>query len=61
MHPLPAVGPSRKWFIAVLLSLSLSPSPSLAADEADGPKGAAVTVLKAAKSASTMSSKPWGS
>jgi HlyD family secretion protein len=43
---------SRKWIApvvaAALLSLA-SASPSLAADEPDAPKGAAVTVLKAAK------------
>jgi multidrug efflux pump subunit AcrA (membrane-fusion protein) len=42
----------RKWIgpvVAALLCLA-SASPSLAADEADAPKGAAVTVLKAAKS-----------
>jgi multidrug efflux pump subunit AcrA (membrane-fusion protein) len=45
--------PSRKWLtsaVAALLCLALA-SPSLAADETDkdAPKGAAVTVLKAAK------------
>jgi HlyD family secretion protein len=42
---------SRKWLaLAVAALLCLASSPSLAADEADAPKGAAVTVLKAAKS-----------
>jgi HlyD family secretion protein len=43
---------SRKWLVpltAGLLALA-SAQPSLAADEPDAPKGAAVTVLKAAKS-----------
>ena len=43
---------SRKWLapvVAGLLCLAAA-SPALAADEADAPKGAAVTVLKAAKS-----------
>ncbi len=43
---------SRKWLVplaAGLLALA-SASPSFAADEPDAPKGAAVTVLKAAKS-----------
>jgi HlyD family secretion protein len=40
---------SRNWLIAAAL-LCLASQPSLAADEADAPKGAAVTVLKAAKS-----------
>jgi len=47
-----SLGPSRKWLaaaIAALLCLA-SADPSLAADEPDAPKGAAVTVLKAAKS-----------
>jgi HlyD family secretion protein len=51
MNPLAAARPSRKLPIllaAGLLSLA-SISPSLAADEPDAPKGAAVTVLKAAK------------
>jgi multidrug efflux pump subunit AcrA (membrane-fusion protein) len=50
MNPLATLGPSRNWLapaIAALLSLA---SPTLAADEADAPKGAAVTVLTAAKS-----------
>src|SRR3984893_776018 len=52
MYPFAASRPLRKWFvliIAALLCLS-SASPSLAADEADAPKGAAVTVLTAKKS-----------
>jgi HlyD family secretion protein len=47
----PARGPSRKLptlIAAGLLSLA-SASPALAAEEPDAPKGAAVTVLKAAK------------
>ncbi len=43
---------SRKWLVPVIsgvLALA-SAQPSLAADEPDAPKGAAVTVLKAAKS-----------
>ena len=53
MHPFPASQLSRKWptlLAATLLCLAAA-SPSLADDEADAaPKGAAVTVLKAAKS-----------
>ena len=43
---------SRKWLapIAACLLTLTSASPSLAADEPDAPKGAAVTVLKAVKS-----------
>jgi multidrug efflux pump subunit AcrA (membrane-fusion protein) len=42
---------SRKWIAPVVAGLfCLATHPSLAADEADAPKGAAVTVLKAAKS-----------
>jgi HlyD family secretion protein len=51
MNPLAASRPSRKLLgpiIAALLTLA-SASPSLAAEEPDAPKGAAVTVLKAAK------------
>jgi len=47
-----ALGPSRKRLaplFAALLCLAAA-SPSLAADDPDAPKGAAVTVLKAAKS-----------
>jgi HlyD family secretion protein len=49
MNDFAAFKPSRNWLgpaIAALLSLT---SPTLAADEPDAPKGAAVTVLKAAK------------
>jgi HlyD family secretion protein len=49
MNHLPAHGTSRHMLAAALLCLA-STQPSLAADEADAPKGAAVTVLKAAKS-----------
>jgi HlyD family secretion protein len=42
---------SRKWIAPVVAGLLCFTShPSLAADEADAPKGASVTVLKAAKS-----------
>ncbi len=52
MHPSPAPQLSRKWpalLAAALLCLAAA-SPSRADDEADAPKGAAVTVLKATKS-----------
>ena len=52
MHPFPAPHLSRKWpalLAAALLCLAAA-SPSRADDEADAPKGAAVTVLKATKS-----------
>jgi HlyD family secretion protein len=43
--------PSRKSLLPTLFCLlTLASSPAFAADEPDGPKGAAVTVLKAAKS-----------
>ena len=51
MPPFPALGPSRNWLfpaLATLLALA-SATPALAADESDAPKGASVTVLKAAK------------
>jgi HlyD family secretion protein len=49
MHPLAAPTLPRALFAATLLTLALA-SPAFAADdEAAGPKGAAVTVLKAAK------------
>jgi multidrug efflux pump subunit AcrA (membrane-fusion protein) len=41
--------PSRHLLLATLLALLALASPSLAADEADAPKGATVTVIKAAK------------
>ena len=47
MHHFTA-GSSFQRLFALLLFLTLSPA--LAADEPDAPKGAAVTVLKAAKS-----------
>ena len=52
MHPFPAPRLSQKWLapLAAALFCLASAQPSLAADEADAPKGAAVTVLKAAKS-----------
>jgi HlyD family secretion protein len=55
MNPLAASPLSRKWLAPVIAALliavlfALASHPSLAADEADAPKGAAVTVLKAAK------------
>jgi len=55
MNPLPACRLSRKWLAPLVAGLfALAAQPSLAAEEADapkdGPRGAAVTVLKAAKS-----------
>jgi HlyD family secretion protein len=51
MPPPPALGPSRPLLLPfALLLLALASLPALAADEADAPKGATVTVLKAAKS-----------
>ena len=41
---------SRKWLAPIAAALLSLTSPTLAADEPDAPKGAAVTVLKAAKS-----------
>jgi HlyD family secretion protein len=49
MPPLPAHGPSRSLLAALAALLCLASSPALAADEADAPKGATVTVLTAAK------------
>jgi HlyD family secretion protein len=48
MNPFASPHPSRKLLAAALVCLALA-SPSLAADEPDAPRGAAVTVLKAAK------------
>jgi HlyD family secretion protein len=49
MHHLPILTPPR-LLLATLLTFSLAlASPTLAADEADAPKGASVTVIKAAK------------
>ena len=48
-HPA-AHGPLRNWLAPFLVIATLLASPALAADEPDTPKGAAVTVLKAAKS-----------
>ena len=52
MHPLPAPHPSRKSLapVFVVALLCLASQQSLAADDPDAPKGASVTVLKAAKS-----------
>jgi HlyD family secretion protein len=41
---------SRKWLAPITATLFSLASPAFAADEPDAPKGAAVTVLKAAKS-----------
>jgi multidrug efflux pump subunit AcrA (membrane-fusion protein) len=50
MPPLPAFGPSRNLLAALALLLTLA-SPAFAADDPDAvPNGAAVTVLKVAKS-----------
>jgi HlyD family secretion protein len=52
MNPFAAPpAPSRNWLApAIAALLCLASHPSLAAEEADAPKGAAVTVLKATKS-----------
>ncbi len=51
MTTLAALGPSRIWLApALALLCALLSSPALAADDSDAPRGAAVTVLKAAKS-----------
>jgi HlyD family secretion protein len=51
MHPFPALGPSRKLLTPVVAGLfCLASQQCLAVEEADAPKGAAVTVLTAAKS-----------
>ena len=50
MNPLATLTPSRNRRALAAILLALICSPSLAADETDAPKGAAVTVLKAAKS-----------
>jgi multidrug efflux pump subunit AcrA (membrane-fusion protein) len=48
--PMKPRAPSRKLFApAAALLLALAAQPGLAADDADAPKGASVTVLKAAK------------
>jgi multidrug efflux pump subunit AcrA (membrane-fusion protein) len=49
MNNLATRGLFRKLATAALAGLCLASQPSLAADDADAPKGAAVTVLKAAK------------
>ena len=50
MYPFAKLGPSRNLLAPFALLLALATSPALAADEPDAPKGATVTVLKAAKS-----------
>ena len=49
MPPLPPLGPSRSLLAPLAAALLCLASPALAADEADAPKGATVTVLTAAK------------
>jgi multidrug efflux pump subunit AcrA (membrane-fusion protein) len=49
MNTLATRGLFRKLSAAALAGLCLASQPALAADDADAPKGAAVTVLKAAK------------
>ena len=48
MHPLASRGLSRNWLVSAALLFALT-TPTLAADALDAPKGASVTVLKAAK------------
>src|SRR5215208_2602979 len=51
MNPLSTLWPSRnRLACTAALLLALTPSPTLAADDHEAPKGASVTVLKAAKS-----------
>ena len=50
MLPLPQLSDSRRRLILLAALLALSSHPTLAADEPDAPKGAAVTVLTAKKS-----------
>src|SRR4051794_18786514 len=50
MNHVSSPAPSRHRLAPALILLSLTSLPSFAADEPDAPKGAAVTVLKAAKS-----------
>jgi HlyD family secretion protein len=50
MNPFAAFWPSPKRLAPIVATLLSLASPALAADEPDAPKGAAVTVLKAAKS-----------
>src|SRR5580704_14521911 len=50
MNPSQAPGRSRKLLAPLAALLALAAHPARAADEADAPKGEAVTVLKAAKS-----------
>jgi HlyD family secretion protein len=49
MHHLTARTPYRNWFTPALATLLFLATPALAADDADAPNGATVTVLKAAK------------
>ena len=49
MNTFPTLRPSRRTLLALAALLLSLASPALAADEPDAPKGAAVTVLKAAK------------
>lgn len=49
MNPLPAHGFSRKMLAPLAACLLTLATPALAAEEADAPSGATVTVLKAAK------------
>src|ERR1700688_1592361 len=49
MNPPAASWPSRTLLLATLLTLAAHPCLAAADDDADAPKGAAVTVLKAAK------------
>ena len=49
MNPLPTSRLSRTLLLATLLTLAAHPCLAAADDDADAPKGAAVTVLKAAK------------
>src|SRR3954470_19512577 len=50
MNPLSALALPKQLACTAILLLALTSLPTLAADEPDAPKGAAVTVLKAAKS-----------
>jgi HlyD family secretion protein len=50
MNAVAAPARSRNWLAPAALLFALAAQPCLAADEIDAPKGAAVTVLKAAKS-----------
>ena len=50
MNPFATINLSRNWLAPAIVGVLALTSPSLAADEPDAPKGAAVTVLKATKS-----------